>query len=55
KMYSSRHHNRGKAPMRVDTPQEVDARETRRIYQLQFGFEGMEVYYSFKERRAITT
>ncbi|MCD7472290.1 hypothetical protein HAX54_013354, partial [Datura stramonium] len=55
KMSSSRHRNKRKVPMGVDTPQEADTEEIRRISRLHFGFEGMEAYYlSFKERQAIT-
>ncbi|MCD7450058.1 hypothetical protein HAX54_003114 [Datura stramonium] len=43
-MFSSKQRNKGKAPMGVDTPQEVDAEETRRICILHFGLERMEAY-----------
>ncbi|MCD9646411.1 hypothetical protein HAX54_036221 [Datura stramonium] len=50
-MSSSRSHNKGKAPMGVDIPQEVDVEEARRVSQLLFEIEGMEAYYiSFKEK-----
>ncbi|MCE3215199.1 hypothetical protein HAX54_001241 [Datura stramonium] len=54
KMYSPRHRDKGKAPMGIDTYQESNLEEEKRISQLFFGLEGMEAYYiSFKEKRAI--